>query len=74
MDLFSAIVFVAVVGAVCLVLFGIPTLLIGSAIDKARSDAYYRPRIEAEREAKERRQMDEFLDTREVTKDWRINH
>jgi hypothetical protein len=62
MDMLSAIVFVAAVGAVCLVLFGIPTLLIGSAIDKERSDAYYRPHIEAEREAKERRRMDEFLD------------
>jgi hypothetical protein len=34
---------------------------INTASEKAQSDAYYRPRIEAEREAKERRRMDEFL-------------
>jgi hypothetical protein len=43
--------------------------LVGAAIgikwnaanEQADRDAYYRPRIEAEREAKERRRMDEFL-------------
>jgi len=32
-----------------------------AASDKRRSDDYYRPRIEAERESKERRRMNEFL-------------
>ena len=62
MDLFTAIVFVAVVGAIGFIVMGIPTLLIGSQLDKERRERYFRPLIEAEREAKERRRMSEFLD------------
>jgi hypothetical protein len=60
-DIIWVLIILGIIAAISLIIIGVPTLLIGSWLDRERIEAYYRPLIEAEHEDRERRRMDVFL-------------